>query len=261
MTDLKDANFVERALKLAAVLRMHSTGDQINHYQRQAHLYEARHWAGKLIWSRMPLRRWQYVNCVLELGHLLWRSGAPVDRVIPLYQRVVELDTMHFAFRVDSWRSLAKALISRGHNTKRIEDLDTAGQYLDKIEMLERERNNRFTGRLPVAASLQSEYYRLTVSDGLLKNACYLVPSDAFSLAGSSSHLFPGLLRFTCTNAYHVLFHSFAEPPHFLSYWDCAIFTVLERWELPTLCRAISPTRCKQPISIIQFFPILDMRK
>ena len=167
-TDLKDVNFLERAFKLSSVLRMRATADQTNHYQRRADLLEARHWAGKLIWSRMPLRRWQHVACVLELGHLLWDSGAPVDRVIPLYQRAVDLDTMHFASRVDSWRSLAKALISRGHNTKCIGDLDNARAYLDKVEMLEREKNNPFTGRLPVAASLQSEYYQLTVSDILL---------------------------------------------------------------------------------------------
>lgn len=167
-TDLKDVNFLERAFKLSSVLRMRATADQTNHYQRRADLLEARHWAGKLIWSRMPLRRWQHVACVLELGHLLWDSGAPIDRVIPLYQRAVDLDTMHFASRVDSWRSLAKALISRGHNTKCIGDLDNARAYLDKVEMLERERKNPFTGRLPVAASLQSEYYQLTVSDTLL---------------------------------------------------------------------------------------------
>ena len=165
MTDVKDANFVERAFKLSAVLRMRSRTDQLNRYQRQAHLSEARYWAGRLISSRMPLRRWQHVGCVLELGHLLWQSGALVDRVIPLYQRAVELDTMHFTFRAESWRSLAEALISRGNNTKCIEDLDTARAYLDKIDMLERERDNRSSGRLPVAASLQTAYYELTVSD------------------------------------------------------------------------------------------------
>ena len=81
MTDLKDADFVERTIKLSAPLRVRSTVNPINHYQRQAHLYEARHWAGKLIWSR-PLRRHQHVGCVLKLGHLLLGSGAPVDSVI-----------------------------------------------------------------------------------------------------------------------------------------------------------------------------------
>ena len=168
MTDLKDGDFLERAFKLSSVLRMRTTAYPPNDYQRQADLYEARLWAGKSIWSRMPLHRWQHVACVLELGHLLWDSGAPVERVIPLYQRAVDLDTMHFAFRVDSWLSLAKALISRGHNTKCIGDLDNAKAYLDKVEMLERERNNQFTDRLLVAASQQSEYYQLTVSNILL---------------------------------------------------------------------------------------------
>ena len=168
MTDIRDADFLARAFRLSSVLRIRSTADQTEHYQRQADLFEARYWAGKLVWARIPLRRGQHVDCVLELGHLLWDSGAPVERVIPLYQHAVELDTMHFASRVDSWRSLARALISRGHNTKCIEDLDTARVYLDKVEMLQRERNDRFTSHLPIAASLQSEYYQLTVSDILL---------------------------------------------------------------------------------------------
>ena len=210
MTDLKHADFVERAFKLSAVLRMRSTTNQNNHYQSQAYLSEARHWVGKLIWSRMPLRRWQRVGCVLEIGHLISQSGAPVDRVISLYQRAVELDTMHFVLRVQSWGCLAKALISRGHDTKCIEDLDTARAYLDKIEMLERERDHRCTGRLALAAMLQSEYYRLTVSDGLLKNACYLVPLDVLDMAGLDRQFYPDLLRFICTNAYYVLFHPFA---------------------------------------------------
>ena len=165
MTDLKDAVFMERAFKLTCVLRTRSGLDQINHYQRQTDLYEARHWAGKSIRSRIPLCRWRHVGCILELGHLLRDSGAAIDRVIPLYQHAVELDTMHFGSRVASWRSLAKSLIVRGRNTKCIEDLDTARAYLDKVEMLERERNDRSSGRLPVAARLQSAYYQLTVSD------------------------------------------------------------------------------------------------
>ena len=168
MTDLKDAVFMRRAFKLSCVLRTRSGLDQINHYQRQTDLYEARHWAGKSIRSRIPLCRWQHVDCILELGHLLWDSGAPIDRVIPLYQHAVELDTMRFGSRVGSWRSLAQALIMRGHNTKCIEDLDTARAYLDKVEMLERERKYWLTGRLPVAATLQFQYYILTVSDLLL---------------------------------------------------------------------------------------------
>ena len=259
MTDLKDVDFVERAVNLSAVLRIRSTGDQINHYQRQAHLYEARQWAGKLILSRMPLRRWQRVGCILELGNLLWRSGAPVDRVIPLYQRAVELDTMHFDLRVVSWLSLAEALISRGHDTECTKDLDTAGEYLDKAEMLERQRNNGSTGRLPVAASLQSEYHRLTVSDGLLKNACYLVPPDIFSLVGSSSQLFLGLHRFICMNAYHALFRSFAGRPFFSQLLGLPSFRGTGTTRLLTLCRAISPTGRKQPISIIRFFPVLPI--
>ncbi len=224
MTDLKDANFVERACTLSSVLRTRSNADQINHYQRQADLYEARHWAGKLIWSRLPLRRWQHVGCILELGHLLWESGAPVDRVIPLYQRAVELDTMHFDYRVGSWRSLAQALMLRGRNTNCIEDLDTARAYLDRVEMLERERNYRFTGRLPVAASLQSEYNRSTVSDLLLWNACYLVPLNVFSLAGACSQFFPDLPCSICTNAYHVLFHPFAGRPLIFSATGTVLF-------------------------------------
>ena len=168
MTHLKDAAFMERALKLSSVLRTRAGLDHINHYQRQTDLYEARHWAGKSIRSRIPLYRWQHVGCILELGHLLWDSGAPIDRVIPLYQHAVELDTIHFGSRVASWRSLAQALIMRGHNTKCIKDLDTARAYLDKVEMLERERDYRITGRLSIAAQLESEYYQLTVSVILL---------------------------------------------------------------------------------------------
>ena len=165
MTDLKDANFSRRAFKLSSVLRKRAQADQTNQYQCQADLYEARHWAGKIIWSRMPLRRWQRVSCVLELGHLLWDCGAPIDRVIPLYQRAVELDTKHFASRVESWQSLARAMILRGCNTKFIGDLDSARACLYKVRMLEREKNDVATGRLPVAASLKSTYYQLTVSD------------------------------------------------------------------------------------------------
>ena len=177
MTDLKDAVFMHRALKLSSVLRKRSAIARIKHHQRQTDMYEARYWAGKSIRSHIPLSRWQHVSCTLELGHLIWQSGAPVDRVIPLYQRAVELDTMHFTFRTDAWLSLAKALIARGHNMKCIEDLDTAGAYLHKVEKLEQERNDQSTGRLPVAASLQSEYYQLTVSDILLSNAGYSSPS------------------------------------------------------------------------------------
>ena len=226
MTDIKDADFLGRAFGLCSVLRMRSTAGQTNHYQRQANLLEARYWAGKLIWARIPLRRGQHVDCVLELGHLLWQSGAPVDRVIPLYQRAVELDTMHFASRIDSWRSLATALISRGHNMKCIEDLDTARSYLDKVEMLERERNDQSTGRLPVAANLQSEYYQLTVSDTLLMNAGYLVPLNFFNWPGPGSQFFPDLQRFICTNAYHVLIRSLAGRPLIFS----ATLTVLCMW-------------------------------
>ena len=224
MTDLKDAVFMERAFKLSSVLRIRSAANQTNHYQRHADMYEARHWAGKLIWSRLPLRRWQHVGCALELGHLLWQSGAPVDRVIPLYQRAVELDTMHFAFRVDSWRSLAKALIARGHNTKCIEDLDNARAYLDKVEMLERERNDRSTGRLPVAASLQSEYYQLTVSDILLLTSGNLVPLNVFSLAAPCSRIFLDLPRSNRTNAYSVIFHPFAGRPLIFSATGAVLF-------------------------------------
>lgn len=167
-TDLKDVDFPERAFRLSYVLRMRAAADQTTHYQRQTDLFEARHWAGKLIWSRLPLRRWQHMLCVISLGSLLYDSGASVDRVIPIYQHAVELDTMHFGLRVASWRSLAEALIIRARNTKSIEDLDTARTYLDKVETLERERKNASTGRLPVANGLQYEYYRLTVSDLLL---------------------------------------------------------------------------------------------
>lgn len=193
MTDVKDAVFMHRALRLSSVLRMRSAAAPTKHYQRQTDMYEARHWAGKSIQSHIPLSRWQHVGCTLELGHLIWQSGAPsdrvnplyqdavelgapVDRVIPLYQHAVELDTMHFTFRADAWRSLAKALIARGRNMKCIEDLHTARAYLDKVETLEKERNDQSTGRLPVAASLQSEYYQLTVSDILLSNAGYSIP-------------------------------------------------------------------------------------
>ena len=106
---------------------------------------------------------------------------------------------MHFTFRVESWRSLAEALILRGHNMKCVEDLDTARACLDRVEMLERERDNNFTGRLPVAATLQSEYHRLTVSDGLPKNAYHLVPLDVFSLSG------PILTRSTLLQLYECL--------------------------------------------------------
>ena len=201
MTDLKDANFAERTCNLSAVLRMRSNADQINCYQRQAYLSEARHWAGELVWSRMALRRWQYVGCVLEVGHLLRDSGAPVDRVIPLYQRAIELDTMHFTYRIDSWRSLAEVLISQGQNTKCIEDLHTARAYLDKIEILERERDNRASGRLPVAASLQTAYYQLTVSDIIPQSAWCLVLLIIFSLADPGSEFFLGLPHTLLTNA------------------------------------------------------------
>ena len=194
MTDLKDANFLERAFKLSSVLLMRSAANQTNHHQRHADMYEARNWAGKLIWSRLPLRRCQHVGCVLELGDLLSQSGAAVDRVIPLYQHAVELDTMHFLLRVRSWESLALALILRGRNTNCIEDLDTARVYLDKVEMLEQERNDYFTDRLAAAASLQSEYYRLTVGDLLLWNLSILSLS-MFSVwlapVVNSSHIFP----------------------------------------------------------------------
>ena len=260
MTDLKDANFAERACNLSAVLRMRSNADQINCYQRQAYLSEARHWAGKLFWSRMPLRRWQYVGCVLELGHLLRDSGAPVDRVISLYQRAVELDTMHFTYRIDSWRSLAEVLISQGQSTKCIEDLHTARAYLDKIETFERERDNRASGRLPVAASLQTAYYQLTVSDIIPQNAWCLVLLNIFSLAGPSSQSFLDLPHTLCTNAYLSLIHlSQGAPLHIYSYWGCPNFTLLKRLKLLTLCRVISHTVCRQPISIILYFPNLDI--
>ena len=48
--------------------------------------------------------------------------------------------------------------------------------------------------------------------------------------------------------------------PHFLGYGDCAIFTVLAQWSLLTLRRAISPTGCKQLISITQFFSKVDIQ-
>ena len=79
--------------------------------------------------------------------------------------------------------------------------------------MLEQERDNNFTSRLPVAATLQSEYHIFTVSDGLLKNACHLVLLDVFSLSGPGSLFSPDLLCFNCMNAYHVLFHYFAGGP------------------------------------------------
>ena len=259
MTDLKDANFAERAFNLSAVLRMRSNADQLNHYQRQAYLSEARHWAGKLIWSRMPLRRWQHVGCVLELGHLLRDSGAPVDRVIPLYQRAVELDTMHFTYRIESWRSLAEALISQGQNTKCIEDLHTARAYLDKVESLERERDNRSSGRLPVAASLQTAYYQLTVSDIIPQNAWCLILRVVFSLAGPGSQSFLDLPHTLCTNAYLSLIHLRRASLHVFSYWGRPGFTFLKRSKLLTLCRVISHTVCRQPISIILFFPNLDI--
>lgn len=183
MTDLKDAVFMHRALKLSSVLRMRSAPAWTKHHQRQTDMYEARHWAGKSMRSHIPLSRWQHVGCALELGHLIWQSGAPVDRVIPLYQRAVELDTMHFTYRADAWQSLAKALIARGRNIKCLEDLHNAQAYLDKVEMLARERKDWSTGHLPVAASLQSEYYQLTVSAILLSNARHSIPStSSFSL-------------------------------------------------------------------------------
>ena len=49
MTDLKDADFLRRVFKLSSVLRKRAQADQTNQYQRQADLYEARHWAGKFI--------------------------------------------------------------------------------------------------------------------------------------------------------------------------------------------------------------------
>jgi tetratricopeptide (TPR) repeat protein len=172
MTEQKDADFAERASALSAILRKRSKADHTNAYQRQADLYEARHWVGKVILSRLPLRRRDHVDCVLEIGHVLWDSGGPVDRVIALYQHAVDLDTMDFANRVQSWRSLAQALISRGRNTKNTDDLATAGTYLNMVERLEQEKDSRSTGRLPVVADLQSAYYELTVSDSRSSNEC-----------------------------------------------------------------------------------------
>lgn len=165
MTEQKDADFAERASALSAILRKRSKADQTNADQRQADLYEAKHWVGKMILSRLPLRRRAHVDCVLEIGHLLRDSGEPVDRVISLYQHAVDLDTVDFSNRVSSWRSLAQALISRGRDTKNTDDLTTAGTYLNMIERLELEKDSRSTGRLPVVADLQSVYYELTVSD------------------------------------------------------------------------------------------------
>ena len=196
MTEQKDADFAKRASELSCILRMRSKDDQINAYQRQADLYEARHWVGKMILSRQPLRRRDHVGCVLEIGHVLWDSGGPIDRVIPLYQHAVDLDTMDFMNRAISWRSLAEALRFRGQSTKSTDDLDTARTYLDKIERLEKEKNSRSTGRLPVLARLQSAYYGLTVSDSFsLTERTTLYSLHSMSIPVQSLHFTRQRLR------------------------------------------------------------------
>lgn len=167
LTSLQDARFGVRAAKLSAILRVRFNDDQTHSFHKLAARHEAVYWIGQLVRARLPFKPSDTQECLMEIGDLVQdlqqgpQTVELLDKALSHYFKAVSIECTDFSQNVGLFVRVAEALTDKGDLTKNFQFYEKAETYLEKIEVLAKERRCYTTGHRPLLARLREAKFNL----------------------------------------------------------------------------------------------------
>ena len=171
LTPRGEDTFGRRAAELAGILRKRAGSPFVDQAQISTDLAEAQYWIQQMILGPFPMRYSDRIEMIQQLGHLVWAlptsesESTRIDKVIRHYSCAVDMDCKEFGPHIQALRSTAEAWTGKSKLSKdaeKVKDLETALEFLDRIESLSKERGTRATGHLPPLATALLALFEVT---------------------------------------------------------------------------------------------------